>query len=69
MTADKIVSLVARLKAKADEDGEAYASLDRVYKAYGILAKAIKRMRGVGLDDDQIVRVLRVAAAVLSGSE
>jgi len=70
MTDDKIVSLKAsldaKLQAQARQRQELSALVDRLFEAHTILADAVDAMRDAALSDDEIARLLRRAADLLS---
>jgi hypothetical protein len=65
-TESKIVSLVTVLEAQDAEQREYSAHMGRIRTAQGILADALRTMRDEGIDEAEIIGVLRHAANELS---
>ena len=66
---DNVADFQRRLRAKEVEDAAYFEHLDRKSAAVGIIAKAIERMRDVGMSSSDIARSLRHAVDVLEGRD
>lgn len=66
---DNVADFQGRLKAKEAEDAAHFGHFDRKSAAVAIIAKAIERMRDVGMSSNDIAQSLRHAVDVLEGRE